>query len=1231
MADKKSSDEFANGPDFGDAGDLSFDAFGSNGDTSKQSNGTPTIRVEKPDGPSSADKDKRDASLSAALIASKRDAQKFKVEAEKQKNDAKHLREQLQAVEAKLATAEKERRELAEAKGLAVTEAKELRAMVDRAKAEASTQDKGREEVKAEVEKQLGELSAKALKFEQERDVAQARAREMEEELKVITEKEAKLVKDVATANEDALAMEKLKDKQIDRLKSMIKDKDDSHERDLAAMKAAAGGGVGAGVDEELEKKCKALQERVTALEAENVDADSKLKGAIAEQKKLAAAEYEKLRTKFSTMWKAQEKKYNEMKQNLSQTKSQRDAATQKLKLAATAHANAKKIFAQQKSTIAALEKQVSDANAKVAKADAQTKKDTEALEKEKAEMKEKLDAADDLKKQVEDLNAERINWFDKASNLTAEIKCSNPLQTSSTATVSLKDTPDADYAVQWFRSSPDGAFRVIQNATRKTHYCTVDDMGCVLKASCTILETGITASAFTPQVRPNKSLLQFVRIALQKDQATLDLAPSADKKAPQKRILLNGRKMKIRWGRETKNKAEFNQDFKIKLDEKTPNKFALRLDKKELWINFAAKSPFDRDTIALTLRAFNSLHLYKDRQAKLRKHDRDLFTAPLEAVLMSACAQAAEGTTEDKYRMQASMRRMSHAAHASRTSRSSSRRQLSAVITPAAKNDDSASQAEGGGDESKKGENDGEKSETNKEKSKKKGGIDLSKYGMKDKGENFWSSDEDEDEGKNKFKFKIKSEAEAAKEKEEKARSRTASSVSLGAPPLAAPQQTPSRRRGPNGSRPSSRPQSPRRRKKKGSSRASPRNSGGHFNHDSLERQNSFSSNERSVRALGAISPPSNMSRQLSGPPSARSRSKKKGGRKKGKKGLKAAVTGDGAKGHSKAPSMASVASHASQATDKSHGTNSAMGSVLEEVKEEGKVVTMTPEPATPEPKRVEPKEEPKNAEPRKPVDPLDFFFSAPKAPQQTSEPVTATVNEALKYTVKNGKVVKMEAISGEVYVMRTSQATDSALRHSIKLQSQDGSEMKFDSFRTAFQEKGQGGVDVTIPFGQKQVTAVIFDAQMQTKRVPILGQMLWKFQEKNAFSLVQWLTNRETMKTKADTVFVLGLSGSVVRCSGKSGITNMATKQTEWNTHMATYDNNTKQLKWVEKLHGGQSGRQQAAVELKDPMQPCSVTATVTCTGNGVSLSGVRVVDMDGGKLNATYSYTVTCVIEP
>jgi len=109
----------------------------------------------------------------------------------------------------------------------------------------------------------------------------------------------------------------------------------------------------------------------------------------------------------------------------------------------------------------------------------------------------------------------------------------------------------------------------------------------------------------------------------------------------------------------------------------------------------------------------------------------------------------------------------------------------------------DSASQAEGGGDESKKGENDGEKSETNKEKSKKKGGIDLSKYGMKDKGENFWSSDEDEDEGKNKFKFKIKSEAEAAKEKEEKARSRTASSVSLGAPPLAAPQQTPSRRRG--------------------------------------------------------------------------------------------------------------------------------------------------------------------------------------------------------------------------------------------------------------------------------------------------------------------------------------------------------------------------------------------------------------------------------------------------
>lgn len=104
-------------------------------------------------------------------------------------------------------------------------------------------------------------------------------------------------------------------------------------------------------------------------------------------------------------------------------------------------------------------------------------------------------------------------------------------------------------------------SFLVIDGATKPKYHCTVDDLGCVLKATCTRLKDGLTASAFTGRVVPHPKLLPVVRGFLQKDEAVLELF-SGGKNTPRKLLVLSGKKNKIKYrhNKDTKQKVLSNR-----------------------------------------------------------------------------------------------------------------------------------------------------------------------------------------------------------------------------------------------------------------------------------------------------------------------------------------------------------------------------------------------------------------------------------------------------------------------------------------------------------------------------------------------------------------------------------------------------------------------------------------------------------------------------------------------
>eukprot|EP00467_Chlorarachnion_reptans_P022085 CAMPEP_0114496416 /NCGR_PEP_ID=MMETSP0109-20121206/5756_1 /TAXON_ID=29199 /ORGANISM="Chlorarachnion reptans, Strain CCCM449" /LENGTH=1099 /DNA_ID=CAMNT_0001673683 /DNA_START=83 /DNA_END=3382 /DNA_ORIENTATION=- len=686
--------------------------------------------------------------VSAAIVQAKKDAQKFKREAAKEKLIADELRAKMKTFEDRVSSLEKENQTLSNEKRVAETKLEHLQEQYDRLRAEASSGEAGTAEVVNQLQKQLEEINKKALKSEQDRDEALGKLRTTVEELKNTEDTVGELKKELEQSKKDAKEMAELKDKKISNLMS-----------------------ADAGQNSDAAK----LQVRIDELEEKVVEAR-------ALERKNNIVEFNKLKKKFQDAWKAQEAKFNQMKTSWNQLKTERDSAAQKLKVAASQFSRMKTSIAQYKKTIEKLEKDSADAKSNAVSSEDEMKKQKEAFEKERLENKGKVDNAESLQKKVDELEKERDEWFEKAATLSATITCVKPLSTATPATVALSDTPTEDFVVQWFRSANDGSFIVIDGATKPKYHCTVDDLGCVLKATCTRLKDGLTASAFTGRVVPHPKLLPVVRNFLQKDEAALELF-SSGKNAPRKLIVLSGKKnkMKYRHDKETKQKAEFNPDLKIELDNKVPNQFSIKMDKKSQMVKFTTKTPSDRDTFVLTIRAFNNLHLYQQKQHKLPKNRRDIHTAPLQVILMSMVGGNLQGETENSQRMRMGM-----------LSRSMSRRVSKDGNDPTNMVSSETGQMKAK-DETSDGKTENSKAEEKKE-SKKPSRIDLSKYMNKEKKEeeNFWSSD-DEEETK-KIKVVIKTEEEMAKENAEKEKrakpSSSASGFALGSPGLGAPTQ---------------------------------------------------------------------------------------------------------------------------------------------------------------------------------------------------------------------------------------------------------------------------------------------------------------------------------------------------------------------------------------------------------------------------------------------------------
>jgi len=436
--------------------------------------------------------------ISAAIVKSKQEISKLKRAAQKMKTEIDMMKKENKELESRLQTVEKEKHELLEAKRAAESNAELLENKYKRAIAEASTGAAGREKIAMELETQIETISADKVKAEQDRDSAMEKWEASKVALRTT---EMKLQRST---------------EEISRLKKL-----------LSEAASREGGNTKA------------------------TEIDEKIAEARDAERKEVEVELENLKKRFKDAY----GKYNQLRATATKLKAEKDSLEQKLKRAGAINTQMKKTAQRHTNTIEKLEKKVSDLKSDTSKLKTDSKMKEDAYQKERKSFEEKLVRTEALEKEITDLQAEKDGWLVQAAALKATISSKKPLSSAATATVKLGDTPAADFAVQWFRSGVDGAFRVVQGATKHTYHCTADDIGCVLKATCTRLKDGLTTSAFTGRIIPHPELSKFLASTLHKDQAVLELLSNPGSKM-KKFMLCNGKKCKIKHGRETKQKV---------------------------------------------------------------------------------------------------------------------------------------------------------------------------------------------------------------------------------------------------------------------------------------------------------------------------------------------------------------------------------------------------------------------------------------------------------------------------------------------------------------------------------------------------------------------------------------------------------------------------------------------------------------------------------------------------
>jgi len=1134
----------------------------------------------------------RDDKVSKAITESKRELQKARREAESERKAAEELRKKVKDLEEKLAKITKDNLALSKAHQDEKNRADATEGKLQFLNAQLSSGEKGTQEIKTEFEQQISDLHAKVSKSQEERDEAQSALTSANNELKAVQERIEEMSKELISANEETQMMEKLKDKQIHRLQNLLSSRSPT----------AAGGNSGS--------EAASLQIKVAELEAENSEKDKQLSKIRSEEKKKMVAQVNAMREKYSKIWKDAQGKMKQKTLTLTKTKQELEAHKSKLKLARQAITQNKNKMSLANTNIKKLENLLKESKSANSKLQNDRSADKASFDKEKQDVKEKLDKYNSLSEELEKLQKERDQWFDQAVNLTATIEGKVPLQTGTLVKVVLPpEYKTEQFAIQWFRSSKDGSFRVIEGSNKYSHYLTCDDLGCVLKVLCTVIETGLTTSAFTGRVTPHVKLLKHVKDALVKDSALMALGGtevSSKKlkgKPVEKFILITKHKIKIKWGKETKQKGFLADGIKVSLD-KTPNTFKLQFKENGIKVNLSARTPFERDMLVLTIRAFVALFQYKERQKKLHKNERDLYTAPLPVILMSVAGGKASGMDEKAHMIErqsrmtrTASRRMSRVGQSATepnkaddglgvVGRPSLRASKDPIIEEKpgengteTKKDEAKATTDG--KEKAEGENNGKpEAKDKKKKDKDRGGISLEKYGLKNDVE--WdSSDEEEKQVWKNIKIGKAVTAEDEPEGDKNI------SIGLG---LAAPQKGARERRS------TRRPRTPKTR------------------------------NSRTKMRSGApISASAPMSPSDFGPSKSRGKRKSKL-RKNRTHGGSSKLSGSKSKGSEPSTPVDKKKSPGKEKKSQSKSP--------EPIKEEEKEVNENPKQEPKSEPKQEPKQEPK-PEPKPEPKGVDIFFSSGPAPTPINQGgnnngITVFVNEVLNYTVKGNKVTKIGLIEGEVKASRVGEVIG-VRQMALKL-GKGKQDVKFNSFVTPFQSDSKGKVTATIPTGQKTVTCLKYSIPAPSNRVPLLAAVQWKMQPGIGLCGVNWFSNGAVPCEKMQAAFLLNLvkSKSLSGCRGMAGVVDKAKRAVVWSKQMAAFDPHGKRLKWDQLIQGGGANGQLRAEVKGEGIAAGGMVAQLKSSTMKSSLSGVETADANSKPLKVVYSFVANVTFD-
>jgi Muniscin C-terminal mu homology domain len=162
----------------------------------------------------------------------------------------------------------------------------------------------------------------------------------------------------------------------------------------------------------------------------------------------------------------------------------------------------------------------------------------------------------------------------------------------------------------QWSRSFAGNKFVPIDEATSAQYLLCADDIGAVVRVESTVDESGATANAEIGPVRINAKAMAIVAQHLEKADTKFAVTPfpkpldTPGKKAKQKYIMLTKDKVKLKEGDKTKYKAVYSEHSVITLDVQDSCKLSLMMDAKKLSFTYTVEKPFDRDVLALTMRA---------------------------------------------------------------------------------------------------------------------------------------------------------------------------------------------------------------------------------------------------------------------------------------------------------------------------------------------------------------------------------------------------------------------------------------------------------------------------------------------------------------------------------------------------------------------------------------------------------------------------------------------------